>query len=246
MSAGYAQDEELRLIFVGQVETVDTVKQGKDLVTTLRCKDGQTPTNSVRVSKSFPRTNTYGDVIDYLVGVYAENGVATGEVVTSYSTLPQGFQSVASLPQDYPNLLAVRYSPSKAPLVSGYSVTGYLHQALEKICKQLGYVNYITNGKIHVHPKNWTKTVEQYEFNSTQMKSIRPLASTATNSALSKGVDGIRVTTFLDGRLDIDKRIKILDGKYAGEYKIVTKHHTLNYESGGWDTTITCNKIKAD
>lgn len=235
LRAGYAQDEELRIIFVGQVEEFETARQGSDLVTTLKCIDGQMPTNSVRISKKFSRDNTYGDVINYLVDTYERNGIARGDVVLGGWEYP---------PTDYTQLPVIKNNPFGYLLVNGFSCTGFLHQVLDNICKQMGYVSYITNGKIFVHPKGYTSTVEQYEFTSKQMKSIRKSGSTTSNTSISDGLDGIKIITFLDGRLDIDKRVKILDGDHQGTYKIITKSHELDYKFGSWDSTITCTKIK--
>lgn len=243
LRAGYAQDiiddpvEDLPIVFVGQIEEFDTTKEGHDLVTVLYCSDGQYLLDAVRVSKKFGSLGSpasYGDIIEYLVGVYEENGVSRGDIITTW----------VEQPNNYVELPAVKGKPANYMLVNGYSITGFLHQAMDNICKQLGYVNYITNGKIYVHPKDYTATVEEYEFTSSQMKSIRKFGSSVNNTSTNNGLEGIKVVTFLDSRLDIDKRIKIVDGAYEGTYKIVTKEHKLVLENGAWDTTITCNQVK--
>lgn len=235
LEAGYAQDEELKMIFSGQVTNFETKRRGQDLVTILQCSDAYTPNNSVRVSKYFPKTQTYADLIEYLITAYKENGVPLGEFTKKWES---SFNSI--LPQNYIQLPVIKQTPANTPLVTGYSMSGYLHQVLTNICNEIGYVNYIANGKLFIHPKGYTKTVEQYEFTSDQMKSIRKSASQSTNSSLSKGVEGVVIHTFLDGRLDVDKRIEVVDGEYKGTYKIITKAHQLDYLYGNWDTMVTC------
>lgn len=235
LRAGYAQDEELRIIFVGQVEEFETSKQGSDLVTTLKCIDGQMPTNSVRISKKFSRDVTYGTVMNYLVDTYERNGIARGDIMLG---------GWLYAPSNYQNLPVITQQPINYKLINGYSCTGFLHQILDNLCKQLGFVSYITNGKLFIHPKGYTSTVEQYEFTSKQMKSVRKSGSTTSNTSVSNGLDGVKITTFLDGRLDIDKRIKILDGDHQGTYKIITKSHELDYKFGSWDSTIICTQVK--
>lgn len=252
LQAGYEQDEELTMVFSGQVTDFETTREGQNLVTTLKCSDAYSPNNSVRVSKNFKKDQTYSEVIQYFIEAYAENGVPLGDFVDDWgSTIDPSTRSVSANdsvvtanaePQNYIQLPVITNRPSNTRLLNGYSAVGYLHQVLNNICKQIGYVSYITNGQLFIHPKGFTKMVEQFEFTSDQIKSIRKLGSQTTNSSLGKGIEGVKIKTFLDGRLDIDKRVKILDGDYAGTYKIITKEHNLDYEVGAWDTIITCKE----
>ena len=252
LEAGYAQDKKLEMIFSGQVSDVTTVRQGQDLITELVCEDGYTPNNYIKISKKFTKDNTYGDVLSYLVGKYADNGITTGDFVDGWAdigsrevAIPNSTKILAqkALPQDYAQLPALIARPANTKTSNGLVLMGYLHQALDKVCAQMGYVNYITCGRLFVHPKGYTKMVEQFELSTNIMKSIRPMGSKATGGSLGKGIEGISITTFLDGRLDVDKSIKILDGDHAGEYKIITKEHKLDYEGGSWDTLLTCTKF---
>ncbi len=251
LEAGYAEDEELVMIFSGQVMSSYTERRGTDLVTYLTCGEGYAPNNSIRISKKFREDYTYADVLYYLADVYAKNGIPTGDIIVDWSEGTVGGRSSLFADnnktlaekvavQVYPTLPVLIARPNQTKLVTGYSAIGYLHQVLENICKQIGYVSYITAGRLFIHPKGFTKTIEEYEFTSAQMKSIRRMSDKTTNSSTGKGISGVRITTFLDGRLDIDKRIKVLDGQYAASYKIISKTHTLDYERGAWDTTITC------
>lgn len=254
LEAGYAEDEELVMIFSGQVETCYTDRKGQDLITTLTCKEGYSPNNSVRFSKTFNKGLTYADILYSLAGAYADNGIPTGEIIDDWGEDanvnrtnildPNNNKVIAARadPQDYVQLPVMLAKPANTKLINGYSAIGYLHQVLENVCKQIGYVSYITNGRLFIHPKGFTRTIEEFEFSEKQMKSIRRMESKTTGSSLGSGLDGIKITTFLDGRLDIDKRIKILDGVYAGSYKIITKSHNLDYQMGAWDTVISCKK----
>ena len=253
LEAGYAQDEELPLIFSGQVESFDTTREGQDLVTTLLCKEGYSPNNSIKVSKKFDKDTTYGDVINYLASVYEDNGIATGDIVIDWSegehtgrvsplvnTTGTQILAAKAIPQDFAQIPVMLARPANSKLVNGYSVFGYLRQALENVCKQIGFVCYITNGRLFVHPKGFTKTIEEFQISSSILKSIRKTESKATGSSLGTGITGVKIVTFLDGRFDTDKRIKVLDGEYQGSYKVITKTHELDYEGDAWSTTLTC------
>ena len=252
LEAGYVQDQQLEMVFSGQVESHKTTRQGQDLITEFTCTDAYTPNNYLKVSKKFTRDETYGDVLNYLVGLYKDNGIPTGDFIDDWAdiasrqvAIPNTTKILAekALPQDYAQIPVLLSRPANTKMPSGMVLTGYLHQALDKVCAQIGYVNYITCGRLFVHPKGYTKMVEQFELSTNIMKSIRPMGSKATGGSLGKGIEGISITTFLDGRLDVDKSIKILDGDHAGEYKIITKEHKLDYEGGSWDTLLTCTKF---
>ena len=229
LEAGYAQDEELALIFSGQVFDYVTEKQGHDMVTTLKCKDGYTPNNGIRVAKKFAKGGNYGEVLTSLTSIFAANGIPVGYLELS----PK---------QDEKQLFTQIFAPSEIILLRGYSAVGFLRQIMDNVCNSIGYVWYITNGRLFCHPKGFTKTIEEYEFNTDQMISIRKTGNQQMTTSTGKGDDGIRIITFLDGRLDTDKRIKVEDGTYQGDYKIVAKSHSLNYRNGQRITTIDCKK----
>ena len=254
LEAGYAEDLQLEMIFTGQVETHNTTKKGQDVVTELTCSDAYTPNNYVKISKKFTRDQTYGDVLTYLADQYKANGITTGDLVKDWADIDYRepvfpdlvdglILSPFAVPQDYSQLPPLLTKPANLKMPRGMVLTGFLHQALDRVCAQLGYVSYITNGRLFIHPKGYTRMVEQFELSTSIMKSIRPMGSKSGGGSLGKGIDGISITTFLDGRLDIDKTIKVLDGKYAGEYKIITKEHKLDYEGSAWNTLLTCTKF---
>ncbi len=230
LSAGYAQDDELAMIFSGQVFNYTTDKEGENLVTTLHCKEGYTPTNAVRIAKKFVAGLTYADVLLELANEYARNGIPTAQLE---------LESINEFRQTYIQLR----TPNETVLKKGFSAVGFLRQIMDNVCESLGYVNYITNGRLFVHPKGFTKTIESYQFTTDQIKSIRRTGSQKGNISTGKGDRGIKITTFLDGRLDTDKRIEILDGTYQGNYKIISKAHTLDYRNGEWTTVVECKEV---
>lgn len=232
LSAGYAQDDELVMIFSGQVFEYTTDKEGENLVTTLKCKEGYTPTNAVRIAKKFAAGLTYADVLIDLANEYARNGIPTAQLE---------LESIIEFRQTYVQLR----TPRETVLKKGFSAVGFLRQIMDNVCESLGYVNYITNGRLFVHPKGFTRTIESYQFTTDQIKSIRRTGSQVGNTSTGKGDRGVKITTFLDGRLDTDKRIEILDGTYQGNYKIISKSHTLDYRNGGWTTVIECKEVSS-
>lgn len=230
LEAGYS-GEELKIIFTGQVSSFDTQRQGQDIVTTLVCSDGYIPNNTVRLSKAFPANTKANEVMEYLIQRYKDSGVALGQYVAQVD------------PKEKVEYIQLT-SPSVTTFPMGYSLSGFLSDELQELCKSMGYVNYITNGRLFIHPKSYTKTTERYIFNKEQLYSIRKSGSN-TSTTNSKADIGVDITMQLDGRLGVDKQIRIEDGDFAGVYKILSCNHSINYREGVFDTQLNCKQIEA-
>lgn len=230
LEAGYAQDEQLALIFSGQIISSETDNLGEDVVTTIICKDGFTPTGGIRVAKKYAKGLTYADVLYDLTSIFADNGIPTGQL------------EMEPLLADRQTYVQLR-TPQETKLRRGYSAVGFLRQVMDNVCNSLGYVWYITNGRLFCHPKGYTKMVELYEFNTDQLLSVRPYGDQKVSTSTGKGDTGVKISTFLDGRIDIDKRIRILDGKHKGDYKVTGKSHSLDYRNGNWVSSFDCKKV---
>lgn len=228
LKAGYVGNE-LDIIFTGQVSGFETRRVGQDLITSLTCSDGYIPNNSIRIQKAFPEGTKASDVMSYIVNKYKEIGIPTGQFVTGVDK------------DERTNYIQLR-SPDETSFEMGYSLNGYLVDELTDLCKSVGYVNYITNGRLFVHPKSYTKTVEEFEISEEQVMSIRKQGSNVNNATGKKDI-GITVTALLDGRFDTGKRINILNGNYQGKYRIQSTTHILSYKSGNWNTVLDCKQI---
>lgn len=229
LEAGYS-GEDLHIIFTGQVSDFNTQRQGQDVVTTLTCGDGYIPNNTVRLSKAFPANTKANAVMEYLIQRYKDSGVALGEYVPQVD--PKEKVEYVQLP-----------APATTTFAMGYSLSGYLSDELKELCESLGYVNYIANGRLFIHPKSYTKTTERFIYNTDQLYSVRKISST-TSTTNSKQDVGVEVVMQLDGRLGVDKQIQIQDGNFAGVYKILTCNHAVNYREGAFDTQLTCKQIE--
>ncbi len=232
LSAGYEQQEDIGIIFTGQVMDYRTERSGSDLITTLVCKDGYTPSNGIRVARKWAAGGlTYARLIRDLAGIYADNGVPLGYIID------QGVES--NFRQDYVQLPP----PDTTPLANGFSAFGFLHQILTNVCSSIGYVWYITNGKLFIHPKGYTKVVEKITIPELNIKSVRPQGSQTGSTSTGKASTGITLTTFLDYRLASDKFISITSGEYSGDYKIDSVSHSLDSRFGEWSTKLVCRLL---
>jgi len=253
LKAGYSSQKKsknLPTIFIGQVVSFSTERQGTDVVTTLHCKDGNIALNSIRVSKSYLPIESKGGplssvgalsgktIIDDLVEEWRKQGIGSSNETIQY---------------DIPLPLA-RYpyiKPSDTEYGLGWSFNGYLKDAMSEICEHHGLVWYIHNSILYVQPKDAPKIRQILEIDDELIKSIQPNnEATVRDTANTKDNTGLVIKTFLNGTtekspLAIDKFVRITSNRSEkGLYKISSVSHNLDTRSSNiWDTTITCEKV---
>lgn len=229
LQAGYDSDVEdgLPIVFTGQVFNTYTEKVGPDIILHIKCKDGWTPSSTIRVSKEFSGVS-YGKIINLLAQEWAKNGVkyTSKTVVTNVPT-------VLSVSPD-----------SLTPSSGAWSYTGYLYQAMDDITKELGYTWYIVNSTLYVHPKGFKEQNSSVQLSESQIKSIRFSQDNTRTQSTNPESSGIKVRTFLNGRLDSAKGLEIVDGEFKGFYKIVKTQHSLDFRGSSWDTELDCERVE--
>ncbi len=231
LKAGYYSDEEIGIVFSGQVKSFSTRTEGQDTVTELTCGEGYIPNNSLRVVKSFPEKTTADKVLRYIIARYQDSGVPLGQYTA---------QVADSEIVDYVQIKR----PPETVFEMGYSLNGFLINELKRLCKSIGYVHYIVNGRLFIHPASFTKVVERYQVSTDSIYSVRK-QSTSTGTTNSKVDAGIDISVPLDSRFNVDKQIEVLDGAYKGVYKILSCSHNINYRQGVYDTSMSCKQIGA-
>ena len=120
---------------------------------------------------------------------------------------------------------------------------------LAKVCEEIGYIFFISLGKIYVQPNTdllgSTAKMDFLTITPDMMKKpIMPDKSSAGKSDSEKDKRGVLLHTLLDGRIKTG-RIGInldTDDSYKGEYKITKVRHILNYEGDAWDTVATLRR----
>lgn len=231
LKAGYFSDREIGVVFTGQVKSFHTQREGSDLVTKLVCGEGYIPNNSVRLSKSFPEKTTADTVFRYMIDRYKDSGVPLGQ----YTPQAKDEDIV-----DYVQL----QRPEQTVFEMGYSLSGFLINELKRLCKSVGYVNYIVNGRLFIHPTSFTKVVERFKVATDSIYSVRKSSSSTgtTNSKIDVGID---ITIPLDSRFNIDKQMEVTDGLFKGVYKITSCSHNINYRSGVYETNCSCKQVDA-
>jgi hypothetical protein len=227
------KDTDLPLLFTGKIDRVYTEKDGKDTITYITCKDLGHAIKSIKISKSYTKNTLYKDIIQDLLDIAASRGVPTGFFVTDTNNADLQTQLRAN------SVLGVT--------TSGVSIEGNLIEELSELCSNIGYIAYIAAGKIYVEPSSSPSRIETIFLGPDNIKGfVRPEEdSSGVTSKASDKVSGVRVNTFLNAGITLNKLVKIETGDYAGFYKISSIKHILSYEGSAenaWDTEITATR----
>lgn len=226
LQAGYETDKELPIVFAGQIVTVATSRRNVDKITTILAGGAYTVQKNLRMSGTIPKGSTYKQAIQLLLNKAAEYGLPTG----AFRTDPQEVSKESKNKQD----------KLKIVLEDGYAVSGWLMNSLNDLCSSIGYRTYISVGKIYVEPKEFSKTLELFTITSEVVIGDIQL-KTDSSSKLSGSTthkSGITVKILVDGRLTLDKKIRIPEGEYSGVYDIAKLDHKLSYEEADWFSTM--------
>lgn len=232
LKAGYENDNDLPIIYSGQVKAVDTVRRNSDLVTTITTSSGFTASTGVKISTSLinrPPENllNYADVFNHLAEIWKNSGVAISKahIVLGASSLP------------------VIKPPEGVLIPNGWSYEGYLRDAMDDLCEHFNYTWYIQNNVLFIHPRSNPKFVNVFVLEESQIKDIRPL-TTSTKTSVDEDETGLSITTFLNGFVEMGNKIRITQGEFKGDYNIKSVTHDLNFRGNQWDTRIEVEVIK--
>lgn len=229
-SVGEGFEQDLPVLFVGQVVRVTTTRDNNDIVTEIICGDSITVKKNVKVTASWPPGTTRLKVIQDLVKIAAGNGIPTGNIQT-FNLQPDG------------KTLGVLNSP----YIGGYSLQGYLFEELEKLCDSCGMRAYTVCGKLFVEPKVVTRTIETIVISPFYIKgniNVEADNSKSLSGENSSNKVGLTLNLYLNGRVQPNQVLVLVDsGEYNGEYSIDSITHNLNYRERTWDTVVSCVKI---
>lgn len=234
----YQEDEDtLPMLFSGQIESYSTEKNGADTITKLICKTGYSPSNSVRVSlsiKPIPKSIavkqiTYQDVFDKLLSIWKQNGVSYDD---STVELKAGVPSSSKYPDEI-------------TLENGWSFEGYLKDAMDDVCMCLGYVWYIHNEILYIHPIFYRSLKQALIIDYGLVKSIKEQSVGMKEASTTGGRKGYLVKISLDGRVKTGDYLEIKNNEgVKSMYEVKQIQHSIDYHSSVWDTDIICEELK--
>lgn len=121
LEAGYAGTG-LSLLFVGDVRTVDHVRDGADWKTVLKCGDGERSIRFARASESFAAGSTVAQVVKHCADAM---GLAQGNVGAQLPAL-------------------------STPLYQGWTAHGAASSELDRVLRAVGYSYSVQDGQLQI------------------------------------------------------------------------------------------------
>jgi len=223
LKAGYEQDgDELPLLYVGQILSVDSERRGEDIVTTLKVKPA-TLFEEIKINRSYPPNTTAMEVMQDLANVAASRGLPTGEV----------------FPTEVMDILVYPF---------GLSLSGDLLEALQNFCNTVHYRAYVLLGKLYIEPV-WvdrnaaTITVRDEDIKTSAQSMEEASNTTLVTDGSAKGA-GLRVNLFLNGNINTSTFVRMDSENYQGDYRVLGVKHKLDLEGSAWDTEVHLSEIK--
>lgn len=223
LKAGYTDMPNLPIVYAGQVITVSTDTSLQDSITTITCGDAYTLKKNIRYNNSFTRDTTYREILQDIITTFGVGGVPRGRFVES-EVLDQAIKS-------------------------GATYEGYIEDVINQVTKSIDYRYYTAGGKLYVEPKDHERSVEVVLIEEDNVKGqIRPENNAVTTHTKSetKSARGIRVTTFLNGEITLDKYARVTFGDFQGDYKIDSIKMSLNFRGVNWNTELNCSAFKQE
>lgn len=226
--AGYEQDLDLPLVFVGQATVVRVTKEGADIITIIEADAADLVRNGAKISKSYPPDSELRHIIEDLAANVAKSGIPIGEINTQVN-------AQELLKKAYPN---------------GYNVHGGLIQALEAVCDANAMRAYVSKGKLYIEPKqlNGQLTtvvnvgIDNFKGTLDKKKVSHGKSKTAEPDADDKS-DDLDLTLYLDGRINLNSIARLTVPGYEGDYEIKSIRLDLDYEGDAWDTKLKISPI---
>lgn len=237
LEAGFEQGD-FGVIFSGSVYDVYTIKEGPDKVTVLSCKDGWTPTSSVRCSLSYPKGTSFTTIFNQIIQGLEDSGIARSSNGILLSEVNPPF-----------------LVPSDTVVKKSWSYSGFLRGALDKLCKEFGLTYQIEKSTLYIYPITYPRLISQINVFPESILSIRRYNSnegkTSNDVTINKGIE---LKTLLLPLVDTSNQInisksnntivnRVVDG-YEGPYKIVQIEHQLSFEGNAWYTMLKCEEVE--
>lgn len=236
LEAGY--EGNTHIVFTGQVATVSSEKVGVDVITSLSCKDGYTPLDSIRYTKAFNRDTPYTTIFQDMIDAFSDNKIPIGGVILDKPSPP------------------LSDAPSDVITTKSWGYSGKLRDALTELCREFNYTYKIVHSKLYIYPNNYGEMFGEVTLDGSNILSIKKRQEGKDNVADKPNKIGIEVKLLLLGQIDLSTRIRVVNSntgarsggfdlsEYEGTYTISSMRHSLSYEGGEWYTILSCDGVE--
>lgn len=215
LKVGY-QPTGLTFLFSGEAVTVQTKKEGPDVITEMKITPSFTELSNIRISQTIPAGKTVKDVIDAVVA----------KVPTIRKTVANGDYLSKTLPD-------------------GYSMLGSPFAILNELSKAYKLEWNIEDNTLYISDvgKSWmTQTEKSFVISQDTGLINRPYSSSDDNSENTSS-KGLTFQCLLNPKLKAGGIIRLVYEDLSGYYKVDSLKHSGTYmQPGSWITDVSCSR----
>lgn len=211
-------DAPLELLFKGTIFSIQTTRNGADVITNLQCKDGNVPLREARAARQWPEGVTLEQIVTDLVSQYFV-GVSVGEV--------------------FGDALQVKFQ-------NGFSARGPVRKTLDNLAKRNKMQWNITDGVFNMFPEN--STLQESQLLVTGVLGTPEPAyqdpNQLKNTTDIPAPSGVKFRTLLNPKFKPAKKITVDAVNIKGSYKVEKVVHKGSYRGQVWETNIQAVALK--
>ena len=233
LKAGYEQDVEMQYVFVGDIQRMATERRFNDIVTTLVCGQRLRAGKDVRVQKTYSPPMSFAMILEDLLNIARQNGIAVGRVRLPPTTRTFDTQAAGDTSEIY-------------HLNSPLPVEGYVLDEIGRVATMAGCRSYMVLGKLYVEPQAVTKTLEVYGIKQENVQGGITRSQSINDKDYSETNEEISLKLFLDPRITVGSYINIEFGEYndvRGDFKVMKVEHLLEFQGTNWTTEISAKRV---
>lgn len=219
--AGYQGS--IEQLYIGDAKTIDSVQDGTEWVTTVRCGDGERAIQSARISTSFGPGTPFGAVLTE-IGRAAKVDIGNlGKVVSRL--------------------------PSSAQYVHGYTAHGLALSELDKVLKAAGFEWSIQDGALQVLAPGETTTEEVIVLSSETGLVGSPEMATGEKKASGKKSEKppakpvLKAKGLLQGGFRPGRRVQVNSRQYNGVFRCQKVEQEGDTASGPWYSALELEAV---
>lgn len=215
--AGYTQDD-VRTLFLGEVEDVFSVRAGEAVKTTIKCEDGYVPVREGYTGRTFRGGSTLASILTEIVT--QDLGLATPVLRNGNLGDSKGINKV------------YQYSTTKA---------GQSGEIITNLCKENFLTWSIRDGNVQIYPVDGSTAIEVPKISATSGMIGSPQRSidNKNKTAGSKEPKVVyKVKTLLNGSYNIGDLVQVDSAFTNGLYRITKASHKGSFEGNDWMTDL--------
>jgi len=213
LEAGYIDGDGLALMYSGNITSVNSIKTGSDVETKIVCSDGIKVARDAHSTISYKRETEARVVLNDIVSQFKDNGIAE--------------KYIESVDSD------IKYK-------NGFAFSGFLTDALSKVCGRLGFTWSIQDGGLKIVNKDGDDGRDAVYLSKESGLIGRPIKinEAKDKSDAKKAPPGFKIKALLNSAIEPKTRVVISSDETGDDkkFRVGDLVHTGDTHGKNWLT----------